>query len=81
MEYGHKPEGMQANQWTIECQCRHVAREVQKGNTKSERLAIFQCWSNTLPAVTEQCVREIWKDGVPMQKETNRENRKRFGKR
>ncbi|GEK46535.1 hypothetical protein HPA02_08180 [Bisbaumannia pacifica] len=66
MLYGVKPEGMTAADWTVECQCRHVAREMRRGRNSTERGAIFDRWQKQLPAVTRARVGEIWREGVPM---------------
>ena len=66
MIYGQRPEGMTPEEWTIECRCRMVAREMRKGRNRSARLAIFEEWQKRLPAVSKARVAEIWREGVPM---------------
>ena len=65
MQYGVKPDGMSPEEWTAECQCRHVAREMKQGRDKVERGAIFSRWQQRLPAVTRERVSQIWREGVP----------------
>lgn len=66
MAYGEKPERMTAAAWTVECQNRHVAREMRRGRNSTERGAIFERWQKQLLAVTRARVGEIWREGVPM---------------
>ncbi len=66
MHYGQRPEGMGEEAWKLECQCRHVAREMKAGCNSTERGAIFDRWQRILPAVTKKRVSEIWREGVPM---------------
>jgi len=66
MQYGVRPEGMSDADWTIECQCRLVAREMKAGRDKVERGHIFSRWQQRLPAVTRERVSQIWREGVPM---------------
>lgn len=66
MQYGVRPEGMSDADWTIECQCRLVAREMKQGRDKMERGRIFSRWQQRLPAVTRERVSQIWREGVPM---------------
>jgi len=66
MRYGVKPEDMTPEEWTIECQCRHVAREMRKGVNRSARLAIFEEWQRKLPSIDKARVGQIWREGVPM---------------
>ena len=66
MQYGVKPEGMSDADWTVETQCRFVARKMREGRNRSARLAIFEEWQRKLPAVSKARVAEIWREGVPM---------------
>ena len=66
MIYGQRPEGMSPEAWTVECQCRHVAREMRAGRTRQARAAIFEEWKKRLPGITKERVGEIWREGVPM---------------
>ncbi|WP_299231690.1 hypothetical protein [uncultured Halomonas sp.] len=68
MIYGQRPESMTPEEWTIETQCRFVARKMREGRNRSARLAIFEEWQRKLPAITKERVAEIWKQGVPMPK-------------
>lgn len=66
MIYGQRPEGMSDAEWTLEAQCRHVAREMLAGRTRQARAAIFEEWKKRLPGITKERVGEIWREGVPM---------------
>ena len=66
MIYGQRPEGMTDAEWTLEAQCRHVAREMKAGRTQSARLAIFEQWQKRLPGISKERVGQIWREGVPM---------------
>ena len=77
MIYGQRPDGMTDAEWTVETQCRHVAREMRKGKTSAARGAIFDEWQKILPAVTKQRVGEIWRSGVPMPGDTKQQARGR----
>lgn len=63
MRYGQRPEGMSEREWFVECQCRHVAREMHKGRDRAARLAIFEKWQKALPAVTKERAAQIWREG------------------
>ena len=66
MQYGVRPEGMSDADWTIECQCRLVAREMKAGRTRQARAAIFEEWKKRLPGISKERVGQIWREGVPM---------------
>jgi len=66
MRYGVKPEGMTPEEWTIECQCRFVAREMKAGRDRQARGAIFDQWQKRLPGISKERVGQIWREGVPM---------------
>lgn len=66
MIYGQRPDGMSDADWQIECQCRHVARELQQGRDRVQRGEIFEKWQKAFPSITKARVAEIWKRGVPM---------------
>lgn len=69
-ENGYPPE---YREWTVECQCRHVARLASQARTAGARGAILREWQQKLPGVTRERVAEIWRQGVPMP--TTRGNR------
>ncbi|MDX1466858.1 MAG: hypothetical protein R3215_14255 [Halomonas sp.] len=73
MRYGKRPEGMDDGEWLIECQCRHVAREMRAGRDRTQRGAIFEQWQKRLPAISKARVAEIWRAGVPMPGQAKKE--------
>lgn len=66
MRYGHRPPEMSLEDWTIECQCRHIAREMRQVRGIQARRGVFERWAKKMPGVSKDRVAEIWREGVPM---------------